>query len=110
MADDAVGNTVSRSKQHYLCETLTYDDPTYGPQEYYSCTITEQTDWTYSYSAYNQIIAVTANDVPLASYEYNPLGQRTRKVLADGSATGYVYGLDGALLAELDDLGNPLVE
>jgi RHS repeat-associated protein len=110
MAYDAVGNTISRSKQHYLCETLTYDDPTYGPQEYYSCTITEQTDWTYAYSANNQIIAVTANHVPLASYEYNPLGQRTRKVLADGSATGYVYGLDGALLAELDDAGNPLVE
>lgn len=105
MQYNSVGNQTARQEAHYQCEERTYDDPLYGPQLYNTCSTTSQTNWGYSYSAFNQVIQVTAGGVTVADYEYNGLGQRSRKVLADGTATRYVYGLKGELLAETDDVG-----
>jgi RHS repeat-associated protein len=44
-----------------------------------------------------------------AQYRYNPLGQRVAKTV-DGVTTRFVYGLNGQLLAELDEAGSVLQE
>jgi len=59
---------------------------------------------SYSYSVYNRLTASAG-----ASYRYNGLGQRVEKV-HNASSTRYVYGLDGALLAETDAAGTAQVE
>jgi hypothetical protein len=40
----------------------------------------------------------------LGEYEYNPFGQRVRKV-AGGATTLYVYDFNGSLIAEADGSG-----
>jgi RHS repeat-associated protein len=81
----------------------------------------------YSYNAHNrlataaerQITGYTGKgknrtpvigEVSLATYAYNGLGQRVRKMLADGTVSQYLYRTDGALLAELDDSDTPMRE
>ncbi|MGD8619769.1 MAG: RHS repeat-associated core domain-containing protein, partial [Gammaproteobacteria bacterium] len=75
--------------------------------------------FVYTYNSHNRLIAATArritdytgkgrnrtpviDDVALATYAYNGLDQRVSKTLADGTLVQYLYGTDGALLAELD--------
>ncbi len=59
---------------------------------------------SYSYSVYNRLTASAG-----ASYRYNGLSQRIEKV-RNSRSTRYVYGLDGALLAETDAAGTVQVE
>jgi len=76
----------------------------------------------YTYNSHNQLVNVTErvitgytgkgrNRTPVtdafvrAEYVYNGLGQRVSKILTDGTVVRYLYGTDGALLAELDGSG-----
>lgn len=65
---------------------------------------------SYTHTPYNRLFEVYDAGVLKATYSYNVLGQRTRKILPDGSGRQYYYGLDGALLAESDLNGNVLAE
>jgi hypothetical protein len=40
-----------------------------------------------------------------ATYSYNGLGQRVKKVIPGAAATRYVYATDGQLLAETNNSG-----
>ena len=50
------------------------------------------------------------NGTLMASFAYNGLGQRVAKARPDGSGESFLYGTDGALLAETDQAGTVLVE
>lgn len=57
---------------------------------------------SYSYNSHNRLLEVFDSSVLQASYNYNGLGQRVSKQLANGSGRRYLYGLDGKLLTETD--------
>jgi len=78
--------------------------------------------FVYVYNSHNRLVSVmerkitgtsgkgghktpVMGDVTLAVYGYNGLDQRVRKTLADGTVVQFRYGVDGALLAELDGGG-----
>ncbi|MGD2136899.1 MAG: RHS repeat-associated core domain-containing protein [Gammaproteobacteria bacterium] len=79
----------------------------------------EGTGRFYTYNSHNRLISATKRsvtpgrgkksptitDTVLGDYSYNGLGQRVGKVVAGGVATRFLYGTDGALLAELDGSG-----
>lgn len=65
---------------------------------------------SYTHTPFNRLFEVYDAGVLKATYSYNALGQRTRKILPDGSGRQYYYGLNGALLAESDLNGNVLAE
>lgn len=79
----------------------------------------EEAGRLYGYNSHNRLASVadrtvtpghgnkppTIEDTEIVSYSYNGLGQRISKTLADGTVSQFVYGTDGALLAELDGSG-----
>lgn len=67
-------------------------------------------DWTYSYTAHQRLATASDSGAPVASFAYNGLGQRVAKDRPDDSGQVFLYGTDGALLAETDQDGNVLVE
>jgi RHS repeat-associated protein len=69
-----------------------------------------QGSWTFDYNAHNRLIAAYDDGVLAATYAYNGLGQRTRKLRADGRGRHFLYGTSGELLAETDIDGNILNE
>ena len=69
-----------------------------------------QGNWTYSYTPDNRLETAGESGSLVATYAYNGLGQRVGKQTSTGTVTGYVYGLTGELLAELDVAGTPLAE
>ena len=70
-----------------------------------------QGDWTYDYTPAHRLAAVTEGAQLQASFVYNGFGQRTTKTdEATGTVRHFLYGTDGALLAELDGEGNLLTE
>jgi RHS repeat-associated protein len=54
--------------------------------------------------------SVSANAAPIASYGHDGLGRRIRKALPDGTHRKYVYDLDGRIIAERDELNQPVRE
>ena len=75
----------------------------------------------YEYSSHNRLITASdrtvtpakgknkqpvVEDTVVGTYTYNALGQRASKD-AIGVITKYLYGVEGALLAELDNAGEP---
>jgi len=64
----------------------------------------------YSYTKHNRLFEVFDNGVLKATYQYNGLGQRISKTLADGSGKYFIYDTDGKLMAETDINGNILFE
>jgi len=64
----------------------------------------------YSYTKHNRLFEVFDNGVLKATYQYNGLGQRTSKTMADGSGKYFIYDTDGKLMAETDINGNVLFE
>jgi RHS repeat-associated protein len=59
--------------------------------------------WSYQFSPHNRLVAVfdlQAPTVPVGTYRYNGLGQRTQKS-ASGTTTRFAYGLSPLLLAEV---------
>jgi len=69
-------------------------------------------DLYFTYNAHNRLIQITEDDgavTVLGDYAYNGLGQRVNKS-SDGESFEYRYGLDGALLAILDDTGQTVRE
>lgn len=65
---------------------------------------------TFVYNPLNRLTQAYNLSTLLATYGYNGLGQRTRKTLADGTTTEYLYGLNGELLAERDASGTVQAE
>ena len=65
--------------------------------------------WSYTYTARNRLANASESGQLVASYTYNGLGQRGSKAVS-GVITQYRYGVDGALLEELDSSGQPLKE
>jgi RHS repeat-associated protein len=77
---------------------------------------------SFAYTAHNRLASVTDHmlvtsgkgrhkatllqDIPVSAYAYNGLGQRIRKEAAGGAVTRFLYGLDGALMVELDEAGS----
>jgi RHS repeat-associated protein len=61
------------------------------------------------YDRYNRLQSVTRGADTVA-YISNGLNQRVTKQYSNGKAIHFVHGLKGELLAELDNLGNALVE
>lgn len=76
----------------------------------------------YTYNSHNRMVAVAERsitgsarkgknmkpvigDVMQVAYDYNGLGQRVIKTLADGAVTQFLYGTGGLLMAELDGTG-----
>lgn len=66
--------------------------------------------WTFDYTAHNRLEAAHEDGSLSATYAYNALGQRFRKVLSDGNGRHFLYGINGELLAETDIDGNILNE
>lgn len=68
-------------------------------------------NWTYSYTIHNRLGTATQGATLKAIFVYNSLGQRQHKS-DETNATGrhFLYGLNGALLAETDQHGNVLKE
>ena len=69
-------------------------------------------DLGYAYDARNRLVRATQDDGTvsiLGEYAYNGMGQRVRKD-SGGEVFEYRYGLNGELLAILDDSGQPLRE
>ncbi len=62
--------------------------------------------YTYTYNQQNRLNQIDKNSSLVASYDYNGLGQRTSKTLADGTLTYYLYTADGQLMSEVDTAGN----
>lgn len=59
--------------------------------------------WRFDYGDNRRMVAafnLASPSVPVASYRYNGLGQRTQKT-AGGKSTRYIYGKEGELLAEV---------
>ena len=67
-------------------------------------------DRSYSYSKHNRLFEVFDNGVLKATYQYNGLGQRINKTLADGAGKYFIYDTDGKLMTETDINGNVLFE
>jgi RHS repeat-associated protein len=65
-------------------------------------TLTDGTGREYRYNQTGRLVEVSVNGAKVATYTYNHLGQRTRKVTAD-STRFYHYDTDGLLLAETDE-------
>ncbi|MDA8019353.1 MAG: hypothetical protein MPN21_18075 [Thermoanaerobaculia bacterium] len=63
----------------------------------------------YDYDARNRLVAVRSSGSVVATYEYNPRGERVRKTV-DGVTTRFLYGPEGELLGEYDATGQPLKE
>jgi RHS repeat-associated protein len=76
-----------------------------------SVSINQMLDTTYSYTSHNRLIEVTdePSSTTVGTYQYDGLGQRVSKTTPAG-ITKFVYGLNGELLAELDDTGKVLHE
>ncbi len=67
-------------------------------------------NWSYAYTAHQRLADAADNGSLVASFAYNGLGQRVAKARPDGSGESFLYGTDGALLAETDQAGTVLVE
>nr|WP_281417058.1 RHS repeat-associated core domain-containing protein [Kistimonas asteriae] len=65
--------------------------------------------WEFIYNSEERLIAVKKNTATVAQYQYNPLGQRTQKVLAEGTTIHYLYSQEG-LVGEYADDGSLLQE
>ena len=66
----------------------------------------------YTFTAHNRLESVTdllAPATPIATYQYNALGQPTVKTVGEVE-THFIYGLSGELLAEIDVAGNIIEE
>jgi RHS repeat-associated protein len=100
---DANGNTVSRLKADGSGEGRSYRYTAHNR-------LASATDHVLVTTGKGKRRATTLHDMPLSVYAYNGLGQRTRKQPAGGGATSFLYGTDGALIAELDDAGAVLRE
>ncbi len=66
--------------------------------------ITAVNNRTYSFSDHKRLTEVRDNNVIVATYTYNGIGQRTKKITAAGD-TYFMFGLSGELLAEFDSSG-----
>ena len=65
--------------------------------------------WTFTYNLANRLVAAVSNNLPLATYRVNALGQRVSKTVA-GATTSFVYDEQGRLLGEYDGTGNLIQE
>ena len=66
--------------------------------------------WSYTYTPHYRLASASVNAVVVATYAYNGLGQRVTKTRAGAGPVRFVYGLEGALLAETDVAGTALKE
>jgi RHS repeat-associated protein len=67
--------------------------------------------WSYTYNPYHRLRTATETATLKASFAYNGLGQRLTKTdTGNGTGRHFLYGTDGALLAETDAGGNVLLE
>lgn len=110
---DSVGNrlseTLNSSSTNYLYKTtnqqLTQIGSTTVQHDSYG-RITQKGSWTYVYNYYNhRLKEVKYQNQLKASYVYNALGQRTRKILPGNGETQYIYDLDDQLIAEANASG-----
>ena len=60
--------------------------------------------WTYTYTPHHRLDSARDDGQLVATYAYNGLGQRVSKD-SSGAVTRFLYGTDGALMAELDVSG-----
>jgi RHS repeat-associated protein len=120
---DKVGNRLSKTTDSVI-ELGTYETQsnrmlTFGDKQYtldlngntISTAINQVPDKTYMYSSHNRLtdlIDETTSSV-VATYKYDGLGQRVLKSTATDT-TEFIYGLNGELLAEIDDTGKILHE
>ncbi len=65
---------------------------------------------TYRYTTLNRLREARVGGTLVATYTYNGLGQRSAKILADGTRREFVYSAAGALFAERDGAGHILAE
>ncbi len=82
---DAAGNSVTRTADDNSTQNLTYNNA-------------------------NRLSSVSVNGAAVASYTYNPMGQRVAKTLANGDQEIYYYDLDGHLISVYSGTGIVLRE
>ena len=118
---DAVGNRTSRAitTTGTVTETLTYSTTANQLDSLSDGTITRTFTYTangnlatdsrgngfdFIYSHDNRLIEVQENDVTVAEYTHNDLGERVIKAIPAGDTTHYHFDLNGFLIAESTDL------
>jgi len=62
--------------------------------------------WQYRYDSRERLVEVSKNGQLLASYAYNPLGQRISKTLVQENRTTYYLYSEEGLVGEYDEQGN----
>ena len=100
---DANGNTVSRMRGDVSGEGRSFSWTVHDR-------LASVTDHVLVTSGKGKRRTTTLQDMHVSTYAYNGLGQRVRKQVNGGGAVRYLYGNDGALMAEMDDTGNVLRE
>ncbi len=66
--------------------------------------------WAFIYNSEERLTEVKKNNLTVATYQYNPLGQRVSKTLADNNTIiHYLYSQEG-LVGEYDEQGNLIQE
>ena len=81
---------------------VTYDSDPNGNR-------TLENNRTYAYDLLNRLVTVSDNGTQIASYAYNALNQRTKKVTTAGTKI-FHYDARGHLIAETTSTGQTLVE
>jgi RHS repeat-associated protein len=66
--------------------------------------------FAFVHDSERRLKSLSANAAPIASYGHDGLGRRVRKALPDGTHRKYVYDLDGRLIAERNELNQPVRE
>ena len=100
---DANGNTLSRLKDDGSGEGRSYTYTVHNR-------LASAMDHVLVASGKGKRRITTLYEMPLSVYAYNGLGQRIRKQLVGDRAISFLYGPDGAVIAELDDAGAVLRE
>ena len=66
--------------------------------------------FAFVHDSERRLKSVSANAAPIASYGHDGLGRRVRKALPDGTHRKYIYDLDGRIIAERNELNQPVRE
>ena len=64
----------------------------------------------FVHDSWRRLKSVSANASLIATYGHDAMGRRIRKALPDGAHRKYVYDLDGRIIAERNELNQPVRE